>query len=415
VSASISVQGVSGPSVRAVAMRVLLSFVGVWIADLELDPLLLAMAPTTGKVTITVGEPTPLFTMVGTVDPRGSGSFLDVATLRVLGGGAGWDKSAPRQDFQSDAGVLSSVVYSATATAVGEVVNVLTPRTLGTRYMRSPGPASRVLEREGETWWVDLAGVTQVGPRLPAAADDTLTLITWDPSMQLAELVCDALVLPGTVITDSRLSAPITVRDVEQRFDSHGSTVQAWCGQSSVAQFTNDLRAMVEQFSGKQYLKSYQYRIVSQNAADGRLILQAIDPVAGMPDTNPVTAWPGQSGDSAKYKPGSLVRLSFFEGDPTQAIVDSYQPGVLPLERTVDASVAVHVGPSAPLVDLAGGAAPVVPAPWATNLAVALSVLAGSLAGFTTGPLAPLGAIGTALQIALTNLPPAATTKTKAT
>jgi len=346
-----------GP-VRVVSMRLLLPFIGVWLAELELDPAQVDLAPTSGKVTITVGEPTPILTLTGTIDPRGSGAFVGVVRLRVLGGAAGWDQTVAPQHFHSDGGILSTRVYAGTAQGVGETTNVLAPTSLGPDFVRAAGPASRVLE--GETWWVDLAGITQIGARPTPTADLSLTLITWDPTIQSGELTCDTAVLPGTVITDARIpGGSVTVRDVEQHFDAQGSRVTVWCGLSAVTQLMNDFRAMVEEFSGRKFLQTYLYRIVVQNGSDGRLQLQAVHKTAGIPDTLPISPWTGLSGAKATYRLGSLVRVAFLEGDPGQPIADAYQPGVVPLESTVDASVAVHIGPNAGSVVLAGGTHPV--------------------------------------------------------
>jgi len=392
--------------IQVISMRLLTPWTGVWMADLEIDADPANLPPVSGKVAITLGSPVPIVTLTGTIDPRGSGTFGPRSILRVLGGGAGWDHVVPPQDYQSDGGIPNTRVYSETAQLVGETVNVLSPVFLGKQVVRSMGPASRVLD--GLEWWVDLAGVTQIGARTTAKPDPSLTLISWDPSIQAAEITCDVLVLPGTVIVDPRLPGPVTVRDVDQRFDAAGSHVTAWCGASATAQLMGDMRAMVVEFSGRKFLATYSYRIVSQDT-DGRLHLQSVAPSAGVPDTLPIEPWTGLSGASARYRPGSIVRLAFVDGDPTQPLVDSYQPGVVPLEATVDASVKVHVGPSAVAVELAGGPTPLVVAPWAAGVQASLVALAAALANLTAAPLTPLSVIGGALTTALGALPSPAT------
>lgn len=394
---------------RVLSMRLLQPYRGVWLADCEIDPDQIALAPSSGKVSLSIGVP-PAATLLGTIDPRGSGTFVEFAHLRVLGGGAGWDKPVRPQHYHSDGGLPSTVPISATATEVGEVANVLAPTPLGPDFVRTAGPASRVLE--GQTsWWVDIAGVTQVGPRPPVVADPSLTVIRWDPATQVAEFTCDTLVLPGTVLVDPRIGGgQVTARDVEQTFDGRGSHGIAWCAVSSVSQLMNDLRSMVDEFSGRKYLAGYLYRVVLQNSLDGRLQLQAVNPTQGVPDTLPLSPWMGLSGASAKLTPGSLVRVTFLAGDASGPIVDSYQPGQLPIESTVDATAVVHIGPTAPQVELGGATAqPVIPALWGAGLVTALGALATSLSGF-----GPLAAAGGALATALGALPPGATTKTRA-
>jgi hypothetical protein len=398
--------------IRVITARILHPYRGVWLADLELDPDELPSAPLVGKVSITINAPTPI-TLQGTIDPRGSGGFVEFYHLRVLGGGAGWDRAVVPKDYQADAGLTSKDVYATTAAEVGETVEVAISAPVA-RFIRTAGPARRVLDYE-PSWYLDLAGVTQVGPRPAANLDASATLIRWDPTTEVAELTCDTLVMPGTSIADPRIpSGPVTVRDVEQTFDAAGSHVIAWCGSIAVGGFLADLRSMVNELAGTKFLASYQYRIVQQNS-DGRLQLQPVDKTLGLPDALPVPCWVGLSGASAKYLLGSYVAVRFFGGDARQPVIDLYQPGVLPLEATVDATAAVHVGPSAASVAIAGGATPVVPTPWASALATALAALAGSLSAFTSGPLAPLGAVGDTLTTNLGALPSAATQKVKAT
>jgi hypothetical protein len=217
------------------------------------------------------------------------------------------------------------------------------------------------------------------------------------------------------VLVDERIGGGSAIaRDVEQAFDAGGSHGMAWCGLSPVAQLMGDLRSMVAEFSGRKYLSTYLYRVVLQNDADGRVHLQAIDPTEGIPDTLPLSLWTGLSGAKAKLLLGGTVRVAFVAGDPAQPLVDSYAPGLLPLESTIDASVSLHLGPTSPLVALAGGTEALVPAPWGAALAAALATFAGAMGAASQGPLSPLKPAATALQTALGALPPAATIRVTA-
>lgn len=395
-------------NLRVVSMLLLQTYVGAWVADLQLDLPDPSSVPAGGSaVTITVtpagGEPA---TLVGTVDPRASGPFVQFYSVRVIGGAAGWEKPVRALAYDSDGGVQNTRVYAGTGVEVGETVVVQTPAVLGTHFERSAGAARRVLD--GQTWWLDLAsGKTIVGTRPAATLDPSTVLVEWDPLGEEARLTGDALVVPGTVITDDRIpNGPITVRDVEQRFDDAGAHVTAWCGATSVTQLANDLRSAIREMSGVQYLSSKLYRVITQNS-DGRLQLQAVHPTRGFPDTMPITIY-GPLGWSARVSLGSICLVEFVYGDPTQPIVRDFAPG-LPIEATVDASAVVHVGPSSPSVQLAGGGAPLVPTPWATALTTALEVF---LTGLNPTTLAGQAAT---LLAALQALPSPATTKVTAT
>lgn len=387
-------------NVRVLSVTLLIPWLGIPTIECELDPDTLKVP--SGLVTLSIGAQT----VSGTVDPRGSGQFVEFVHVRILGGAGGWDKTVSVQWYASDTGVSSATVIAQTAGEVGETANVAAPLVYPARFVRGIGPASRVLE--GMNWWVDLAGVTQVGDRPTVTPDKSVTLIRYDPTLQLAELTSDVLVLPGTVLSDPRIKGgSVTVRDVEQIFDGQGSRVKAFCGPSPVAQLMNDLRSAVVEFSGRKFLASYQYRILQQNS-DGRLQLELVRPADGMPNTLPIEPWMGP-GDSAKFEPGSLVRVAFFAGDPSQPIADSYQFGALPLERTVDAQEVTHIGPSAISVELAAGEIPVALATPITTFLGALQTWSAAVAEAlsTAGVpiVAPQAALVAAIAAATSNTP----------
>lgn len=377
-------------NIHVVSMRLEMPYRGIWHAELQLDPDLVALAPSSGKVTITILDASgATATLVGTVDPRGTGAFAGLYHMRVLGGGGGWEQDAPRQFWASDGGVLSPVVYPATGALVGEVVTVLVPRVLGNSFTRLEGRASRVLDREA-SWWVDpTTGVTMVGPRPPALPDASMTLLAWDAASQVATLTCAVIVLPGTPIVDERIgAAPVLVRDVEQVFDSRGSTVTAWCSASAETQLATDLRWLVQEFSGVRFARSYLYRVAGQ-LPDGRLALQALD--TAVPDMTPVKPWSGIPGATAKLTPGSIVRASFPSGDPGQVVVDLFDD-TKPIQVSIDAEV---------LVQLAGGAAPVALAPAIVTFLGALQTWAAAVAGALSSAGFPITAAQAALVTAI--------------
>ena len=396
---------------RAISVRLLMPWRGAWTADVQLDPDTVSTAPTSGPATIVVGGST----LTGTIDPRGAGSFVAGAAVRVVGGAGGWDKPVPPLHYHLDNGVQTTAVYQAAAAIVGETVVEAAPVNLGSDYMRSAGPASRVFR--DVDWYVDLTGLTQVGARPAATADASLTILTWDAVQQRAEMTCDVLVLPATTLSDPRFNgATPIIRDLEQTFDASGNRVVAWCAAATVTRLMSSMTNMVRELGKTAYLSVYLYRIVLEGS-DGRLQLQAVNPTAGMPDTLPVSVWPGMPGDSATVQQGALVLVHFVSqqaGQPPLPVVIGFSPQGMPLKRVVDATVEVDIGPSAPFVAIAGGATPLVMAPWAASLATALTTFASAMSTAAVGPLAPMAAPATALGTALGALPPPATTKTVA-
>jgi hypothetical protein len=83
----------------------------------------------------------------------------------------------------------------------------------------------------------------------------------------------------------------------------------------------------------------------------------------------------------------------------------------VPLERTVDGSVAVHVGPSAELVDLAGGVIPLALAPYVEAIVAGIATWAATYVSSPTTPAlySDLAALAAAITAATGVLPPATT------
>lgn len=409
---------------RVVSMRVVNPWRGVPFIDVDLDPDIAATAPSSGPAVIVVGAPpsTPIITLLGVIDPLAAGVFVATARVRVLAGKGGWSKTVPAQHFNDPAGALTStVVRNATAALVLEQVVDAVPTLYGTDYARSNGRASRVLD--GVDWWVDLVtGVTTVAPvRPPVPPDLSLEILSFDPLTQVAELTCDTLIVPGTILADPfRLGpVPLIVRSVEQHFDASGSHAKASCSTNTVDRLQAALRTMVAEFGELAGVRTYRYRFVSQGETPALAVLQAVDrdPLTGlpatMPDLIPCPEWTGVAGCSSLLPDALEVLVQFVGNDPTSPRVIGYSTLTLPLQVTVDATVAVNIGTTAPSTIIGDpvAATPLARAPYATGVAAALAAFASSLSTATdpvvTGAAATLGtAIGA--------LPPAATLTTKA-
>ena len=206
----------------AVSLRVHAPARGVWFADVDLDLAAIAAPVPSGRAVLTVGAAV----LSGTVDPEASGRFGTKARVRVVGGGNGWQKLVPAQHFHNDFGVLSTSVLQATGALVGEQVVDVTPSRLGVDYVRTAGPAARVLA--DAEWYVDPTGITLVGPRPPVPLSPGADILTWDATARKAEIASDELILPGTILVDVRFGTA-TVQDVEQTFGADGARAVVWC------------------------------------------------------------------------------------------------------------------------------------------------------------------------------------------
>jgi hypothetical protein len=361
-TASLTPQG--GTAVRASSVRLVTTWQGVWFADVVLDsqsnPVTLADVPV-GPVTITITPPGgTTATLQGTADPLASGRFVSTIRLRVVGGAGAWDSPVPSASWNSASGVSSATVEQATAALVGETVNDPQPASLGISWARIAGPASSIFE--DRSWYVDVAGVTQVGTRPTATADPSLTLLEWDPLQQRGLFAVETLTLPGTTFTDPRFDGTITLRDTEQVWDSNGVRLTGWCSTSAVSRLATSFTNMIERFGNLAELRIYPYTIVSQVGA--LLNLQAIPNPDGSPAPQPnllnVQVWPGMAGLSGIHTTASRVLVTFIAmpSGPRAPFVVAFDPSILPQQVTLDATTAVNIGPSS-TVALAGGKNPV--------------------------------------------------------
>jgi hypothetical protein len=313
-------------TIDIIELRVLNVRRGAWVVEADLDLGTDTTLPSgAAQVQIANAATGKAETLQGTIVDEGTGRLGEKATVRIAGGKGGWPLPAPAQHFKNDAGVTVADVLNATASAVGETVANAPTDALGPDYVRTDGPAARVLV--GLDWYIDSSGTTQIGARGPSDPPEGVEVLHWDPLRRTIELAADGLVWPGTTITEDRCGT-VVLRDIEQTFSRRGSRVIASCTRSVAGELAAMFRTLIEEFGGVQFLKTYRYRIVQQQtgpAGTTRLHLQAVRPAAGVPDTLPVDVWPGEAGFDAQYPLGTLCIVQFDEGDPTLPRISAFQ------------------------------------------------------------------------------------------
>jgi hypothetical protein len=362
---------------RATRLRLVRPWTGVWFVEAELDGDAGPVVPL-GRVVILVDGSA----LVGTVDPTGSAKFGERATVRVVGGGGGWEKRPKPKHWHNDAGVTRGAVVRATAAEVGEVATVAAEAVLGTSYTRSGLlAASQVL---GESWHVDDAGATLVGPRAEEAApvEAAVRVLDWDPGADRATLAAAALVRPGWRLEDPRFGGGArTIRDVETVYQASGTTITAWCAEAAPAGSVlgSVLGGLVRELSGVTFCRGYRYRVFGM--AGRRVELQAVVRVAGVPDVLPVSMWPGVPGVHAELAPGAEVVVEFLEGDHGRPAIRAFvgKDGALwlPTSLEIDSLTTIRLSETGAggVVVGAGAGAPVALAPaveaWAAAVVAA--------------------------------------------
>lgn len=297
---------------------------GAWFADCELDD-----APSlSGPVTCQFGA----LTLSGTVSPSSSGAYGATGKVRVVAGGGGWGRELAPRAYHNDAGVRALNVATDSAREAGEKIGAFTPgvERLGADYVRRSGPASVSLEdvAGGVPWWVGFDGVTNVAQR-PAKSLSTgsVDLLSYDPQSQIATLAVDdpTKIQIGHQLVDERLDGTKTIRELEFVMSGEAFRVTAWCGGdgATAGRLERLFEAIVERIIAEKLFGKYLYRVFSM-APDGRVNLQAIEQIRGLPDMLPVSQKPGIAGWHSELVPGAQLLVEFIAGDARRPIISGY-------------------------------------------------------------------------------------------
>lgn len=360
---------------RVTNLRISMPWIGAWSADAEVDLGDRDTLPA-GKATLEVNG-----TMLAcSVDAAQSGTFAGKGKVRVVAGAGGWEKVVPSSHYHNDAGVPTTSVFGTTAAVVGERVVETEAGRFGIDFTRDQNAASRIFA--GLTWFVDATGTTIVGPRAVAPAAPDVRVLDWDAREKIATLGADGLVLPGTILTDSRFGTT-KVRDVEQTWGDAGARVTARCidvdatpapaplaGNAIVA----TVGAIATEAVGAKWLGAARYRVDTQ-LGDGRFEIQPFDEARGLPYMRAISLAPAVPGMSVKVPVGTILHVVFADGDKSRPVIVRFETNDAALEVDFDAEK-IRLGDAA--------ATGVATLESQTKLLAALANLAASLTAFTT-------------------------------
>lgn len=303
--------------------RVHLPAWGVWTATVETD----ISTETTGAAVIVLGD----LTLRGTIISAGV-SDGSRTRYRIAGGGGGWGRTLSSRAYTNDLGVKRALVVGDAARDCGETVGTITG-TVGTSYVRQEGPGARVLDDVAPRgWYVDEAGVTQVGRRPRTTLASPPQVLTTDIARGRVVVSAEQLagLVPGVVVAD------VEALDVEHTIGGDGKVRTTLWGLSLADALGRLVDARTEHH---RYFAPWEYRVVRRSGE--RLDLQAVRVSSGMPDLRNVRIRPGLAGGRAHPMLGSTVLVSFIDGDPSRPVVTAFDeqdgPGWVPDEIAVQA------------------------------------------------------------------------------
>ncbi len=272
------------------------------------------------------------------------GAFSGRAAYYLAGGAGSWGKTLPSKPYSDDSGLRLQTVLGDAASEAGETLGPVPSTTLGPHYARRAGAmASEVLNAFAPRgWYVDFAGVTQVGLRTATTYTGSAPRVRVDPAVGVYELAVDSLegLLPGVSVDGS---APAT--DVEFHLTPERLTAKVYAAGGPDSERLALWRQMFEALDPlARYRATYEFRVVTQTGE--RLNLQPVRVATGMPDLAnvPVHLAPGVK---ALHALGSLVLVIFADGDPSRPRVIAGDaadaPGWMPLELDLGGPAALGV------------------------------------------------------------------------
>ncbi len=269
------------------------------------------------------------------------GEYAGRASYRIVGGRGRWGNIIPRKPYRDDAGVKVSKLLTDAANEAGEVLGPLPTTRLGPHYARKEDRASRVLNLLAPEWFVDFAGVTQIGRRPTTTFSGDEPRVRVDKNLGVIDLAVESIagLLPGVVVDGLQ---PAT--DVVFELDSSRLTARIYSG-TFLSRRMRALKTIFESlFPGLPYLASREYRVVDQ--VGERLDLQPVRTGLGWPTLDGVPVR-GPSGFKVKHQLGSLVVVTFLEGDPSRPQVTGGDapdaPGWMPLEVQIGEDPALGI------------------------------------------------------------------------
>lgn len=199
---------------RCVSARVTLPPWGAWTADLLLSDEGV-VAP---RGPLVIGN----LTLVGAVLPGRDAPFAGSRSVRLVGGAGGWYRPVGARFYAKPQGIRLATILGDVASEVGETVVLSTAfssRVVGQFWARSSGQASSVLGVSvARSWWVDDAGVTQIGERPPSTVSSPFDMTgpgyRGDLGMVMIATEDPFAWRPGAVFRSQLLPRPLTAASV---------------------------------------------------------------------------------------------------------------------------------------------------------------------------------------------------------
>ena len=295
------------------ACRVSMPAWGLWWAEVECG----SSDVLKGAVSLVLDD----LTLAGTIVT--GGPYQTRNRYRIVGGAGGWGKSIPAKSYANDLGVKLATVLTDAAQACGEKMGTIPAvAAVGPCFPRANEPAARVLDATvPRGWYVDEAGVTQVGRRPAIVFTGQATRLVNDDEQARIDLAPGSGVLsmlvPGAIVDG------VEAVDVEHMLSGADGSVRTtiWgMGIADSSRFDAAWARRIGKYTAPmRFFAPWEYRVVLQHA--DRLDLQIVRVSTGMPDLRSVPLRSGLLGENVDVTLGALCIVAFINGDRTRPIV----------------------------------------------------------------------------------------------
>jgi hypothetical protein len=309
---------------RVTRARVQLPAWGCWWCECEIDEEI----QLSGRVELKLADLVLVGTVVAGGPSKGSSRY------RIAAGAASWGTTIPAKDYAADAGVKLRTVVADAAKAAGETLALdsVPTTSIGSKWTRFEGPASRVLElAASEAWYVGEDGVTRLGRRARVDFTAQATRGEHDVSRGTLELQAEqiATLVPGVVVDG------VEATDVQHDLDATRLRTTIWAkaftqNDRMLAAYSKLIEQLLPDYP---YRGVFEFRVVTQEGE--RLNLQPVRASLGLPSLRRVRVRPGLPGCHATVTPGTVVLVQFVNADPARAVVTSFEdaegPAFMPI------------------------------------------------------------------------------------
>ena len=305
---------------RVISGSITIPYYGALAADIVLA----SSATVSAQTVLTIGDLSLVVHVVRQASFAGSRSY------RLVGGYGAWRDAIGPRYYSSAAALPLSMVLGDAAREIGEQVSVAASRTIGTQYVRSAGPASRVLEQLAPDWWIAPDGTTTIGSRDGSPITTPATVAGYSGGKGRFDVATENMSdwLPGRTFTSQTITDPQTIGSTSITLENSGkvrlevlNTAGAFADRLSSG-FDQIVASILPNLA---YLAQWEFVIRAvHGSGPWTLDLEPTSTGCPLPGMTGLVCYQGAAGVRGKPKTGATCLVGHRDGDPQRPYVSQY-------------------------------------------------------------------------------------------